>query len=141
MSLNVILDLNMISTNIFRHNAFQNDNEGSPNNTGIVMFHINMNMKTHININMTANADVSKTSTQSNFFMIIPLILYPQHLMHCCLPIQFQLCLQQTPPTCLRFSSRMMTMQYSSPSSKQKAFSFSFLLLYYKYNKNQSILS
>ena len=83
--LNVILDLNKISTKIFRHSAFQYDKLGNPNNAGIVIFHIIMNTRTLININMTANANVIKVSTQLNLFMTILLILCPLHLMQCCL--------------------------------------------------------
>ena len=83
--LNVILDLNKISTKIFRHSAFQYDKLGNPNNAGIVIFHIIMNARTLININMTANANVIKVSTQLNLFMTILLTLCPLHLMQCCL--------------------------------------------------------
>lgn len=83
--LNVIFDLNKISAKIFRHSAFQYDKPGNPNNAGIVIFHIIMNIRTHININMTANADVIKVSTQSNLFITILLIPYPPHQMQCCL--------------------------------------------------------
>ena len=83
--LNVILDLNKISTKIFRHSVFQYDKLGNPNNAGIVIFHIIMNARTLININMTANANVIKVSTQLNLFMTILLTLCPLHLMQCCL--------------------------------------------------------